>query len=95
MIQETIQKVIDGDVRAVARLIRDIDDGMPGVRGILKELYAHTGNAYIIGITGAGGFLGRHLCAVLRQRFEIVGTDLETVSPCAKREPANLREGHH
>jgi LAO/AO transport system kinase len=36
-------------------LITDIDDDMPGVREILKELYPHTGKAYIIGITGAPG----------------------------------------
>jgi LAO/AO transport system kinase len=49
------EKVIAGDVRSVARLIRDIDDGMPEVREILKALYPHTGKAYVIGITGAPG----------------------------------------
>jgi len=49
------EKIISGDIRAVARLIRDIDDGMPGVRDILKDIYPHTGKAYIIGITGAPG----------------------------------------
>jgi GTPase len=49
------EKVAAGDVRAVARLIRDIDDGMPEVREVLKELYPQTGNAYVIGITGAPG----------------------------------------
>jgi LAO/AO transport system kinase len=50
-----VEKVIAGDVRTVARLIRDIDDKIPGVRDILKALYAHTGKAYVIGITGAPG----------------------------------------
>ena len=49
------EKVVSGDIRAVARLIRDIDDGMPGVREVLKDIYPHTGKAYIIGITGAPG----------------------------------------
>lgn len=49
------EKVIAGNIRAVARLIRDIDDGMPEVREILKELYPSTGKAYVIGITGAPG----------------------------------------
>lgn len=49
------EKVIKGDIRAVARLIRDIDDGMPDVRNALKNLYPYTGRAYIIGITGAPG----------------------------------------
>lgn len=50
-----VEKVVGGDVRTVARLIRDIDDATPGVRGILKELYPHTGRAYVVGITGAPG----------------------------------------
>jgi LAO/AO transport system kinase len=50
-----VEKVIAGDVRTVARLIRDIDDQVPEVRDVLKALYAHTGKAYVIGITGAPG----------------------------------------
>ena len=49
------EKVVAGDVRAVARLIREIDDGTPGIRSILKELYPHTGNAYVVGVTGSPG----------------------------------------
>jgi len=49
------EKIISGDVRAVARLIRDIDDMVPEARAILKELYPHTGMAYVVGITGASG----------------------------------------
>ena len=51
----TAEKVIAGDVRTVARLIRDIDDGIPEVRETLKDLYAHTGKAHVVGITGAPG----------------------------------------
>ncbi len=51
----TVEKVIAGDVRTVARLIRDIDDGIPEVRETLKALHPHTGRAYVIGITGAPG----------------------------------------
>ncbi|MCU0580513.1 MAG: methylmalonyl Co-A mutase-associated GTPase MeaB, partial [Desulfobacterota bacterium] len=49
------QKILAGDVRAVARLIRDIDDNLPQARAVLKELYPHTGKAYVIGITGSPG----------------------------------------
>ena len=51
----TAEKVIAGDVRTVARLIRDIDDGIPEVRETLKALYGHTGKAHVVGITGAPG----------------------------------------
>jgi len=50
-----VEKVLEGDVRAVARLLRDIDDQVPSTRSILQQLYPHTGKAYIIGITGPPG----------------------------------------
>ncbi len=55
MPSSVVEKVVAGDVRTVARIIRDIDDGLPGVRDVLKALYPHTGHAYVIGITGAPG----------------------------------------
>jgi len=71
------EKVVAGDVRAVARLIREIDDGTPGVRGILKALYPHTGRAYVVGITGAPGVgkstLVDQVISHLRKRGKTVG----------------------
>ncbi|MBW2001142.1 MAG: methylmalonyl Co-A mutase-associated GTPase MeaB [Deltaproteobacteria bacterium] len=49
------EKIISGDIRSVARLIRDIDDNVPGAREVLKDLYPSTGKAYVIGITGSPG----------------------------------------
>jgi len=49
------EKVTSGDIRAVARLIRDIDDKVPEAREVLKDLYPSTGKAYVVGITGAPG----------------------------------------
>jgi len=72
-----VEKILAGDVRTVARLIRDIDDGMPEVREVLKDLYPHTGNAYVIGITGAPGVgkstLVDQMVAHLRKRDKTVG----------------------
>ncbi|MDW7643461.1 MAG: methylmalonyl Co-A mutase-associated GTPase MeaB [Desulfuromonadales bacterium] len=48
-------KILQGDIRSAARLMRDIDDGMPSATEELKKLYPHTGRAYIIGITGPPG----------------------------------------
>jgi LAO/AO transport system kinase len=55
MMGSIAEKVIKGDIRSVARLIRNIDDGVVDVRETLKELYSHTGRAYVVGITGAPG----------------------------------------
>ena len=49
------KRILDGDIRAASRLMRDIDDQIPSSLKALKELYPKTGKAYIIGITGAPG----------------------------------------
>jgi LAO/AO transport system kinase len=49
------ERVLSGDVRAAARLMRDLDDGLPGARRVLQELHPQTGRAYVIGLTGAPG----------------------------------------
>ena len=43
------------DVRTAARLMRDLDDRIPGAIDRLKALYPQTGRAFIIGITGNPG----------------------------------------
>ena len=55
MSKSIVDKVLAGDIRTVARLIRDVDDGVPEVRQYLKALYLHTGRAHVIGITGSPG----------------------------------------
>jgi len=55
MVESIVEKIVKGDVRTAARLIRDIDNGVQGTREILKALYRYTGKAYVIGITGAPG----------------------------------------
>jgi LAO/AO transport system kinase len=51
----SLKDVLGGDVRAAARLMRDLDDEIPAAHRVLKRLYKHTGRAYILGITGAPG----------------------------------------
>ncbi|MCL5125258.1 MAG: methylmalonyl Co-A mutase-associated GTPase MeaB [Deltaproteobacteria bacterium] len=48
-------KVIEGDVRATAQLIRRVDDGDKSVFSDLAKLYGHSGRAYVIGFTGSPG----------------------------------------
>lgn len=50
-----VQRVLDGDKRAAARLISMIEDEAPGGRDALQRLYRHTGKAHIVGFTGPPG----------------------------------------
>jgi LAO/AO transport system kinase len=49
------ERVLAGDVRAAARLMRDLDDGLPGARRALQQLHPRTGRAYVVGLTGSPG----------------------------------------
>lgn len=50
-----IDKVLAGDIRSAARLMRDLDDRVPSAIEELKALFPHTGKGYIVGITGNPG----------------------------------------
>lgn len=50
-----VAPILAGDIRAGARLMRDLDDRRPGALDQLKALYPHTGKAYLVGITGNPG----------------------------------------
>jgi len=52
---DIIEQIVTGDVRTIARILRDIDDEIPSAMNILRELYPHTGKAYIVGFTGSPG----------------------------------------
>lgn len=52
---DIVQRLLKGDKRACARLITLVENQAPEAREALKELYPHTGNAHIIGVTGPPG----------------------------------------
>jgi LAO/AO transport system kinase len=54
-IENLAQRVIAGEVRALARACRLIDDRVPGHRELLRALFPHAGHAWIVGITGTPG----------------------------------------
>jgi LAO/AO transport system kinase len=70
-------KVLEGDVRAISRAISAIENHSPESDELLKQLFPHTGLAYLTGITGAPGTgkstLVDRLASVHRKRHERVG----------------------
>ena len=52
---ELTGKILSGDIRSIARGITVIENDDAGSALLLKELYRHTGKAYLIGITGPPG----------------------------------------
>ncbi len=74
---ETTKKICSGDVRSASRLIRDLEDKLPGARPRIKQLFPYTGKSFIIGITGAPGAgkstLADALIGKLRKQNKTVG----------------------
>lgn len=74
---ELVSKFKQGNIRSLARLISIIEDEGKDKNRILKDIFFMTGNAYIIGITGAPGAgkstLVDRIIAKLRKTGDSVG----------------------
>lgn len=53
--EELIEGVFSGDKRCIARAITVIENNLPEAKKIVATIFAHTGKAHIIGLTGPGG----------------------------------------
>jgi LAO/AO transport system kinase len=68
-----VASVLAGDARAAARLMRDLDDRTAGALDALKQLFPHTGRAYVVGITGNPGAGKSTLVDALIARYRAGG----------------------
>jgi LAO/AO transport system kinase len=50
-----LEEIRSGNLRALARAITAVENRTPESRELLKALFAHTGHAHVIGLTGAPG----------------------------------------
>lgn len=53
--KDLAKRIEQGETRAVARALRDVDDRVPGYLDLLKELFPSTGKANVVGVTGNPG----------------------------------------
>jgi len=49
------ERVLAGDARAIARAISLVEDGAPDAPALLRGMFARTGHAYLVGVTGPPG----------------------------------------
>ncbi len=55
MILDYVADILQGSPLAVSRLITWLENEDERARPLMKEIYPHTGNAYLLGITGSPG----------------------------------------
>lgn len=74
---ELIEQALNGNRRALARLLSQVENDGAAATAALAALYPHTGRAYLVGITGAPGTgkstLVAELAKAYRQRNCTVG----------------------
>jgi len=74
---DVLDRLLDGDHRALARTITNIENRAPGYRDLVSGLYDHAGTAEVIGITGSPGAgkstLVDKMAETYRNRGETVG----------------------
>lgn len=65
---DIVTKVLKGDTRSIARLITFAENNAPEVTSAMKDIHPHTGNAYVIGVTGVmGGGKSTLICELTRE----------------------------
>lgn len=75
--KEMVDRILNADRRAAARLMTMVEDQSEQASEIIKEIFPHTGRSMLIGVTGAGGSgkstLIEHLIGRFRQDDKRVG----------------------
>jgi LAO/AO transport system kinase len=68
-IAKLVARVLDGDIRAVARMLTRIEAEDEQVQDVLDQIYCRTGRAHLIGVTGVPGAGKSTLLARLATEF--------------------------
>jgi LAO/AO transport system kinase len=68
-VHDLAERILKGDVRATARAMRLVDDRLPDATAVLKDLFPHTGKAWVLGVTGNPGSGKSTLCDRLIEQF--------------------------
>lgn len=70
---ELVNRLLDGDRRALARLLTYVENEREGVERALAVLFSRTGQAWVVGITGAPGTGKSTLVTEIAKRYRAQG----------------------
>jgi LAO/AO transport system kinase len=72
-LEKRVERALAGDIRAAARLMRQIEDDPIGARSALAAIYPRTGDARVIGVTGNPGSGKSTLVSKMVARYRQAG----------------------
>ncbi|MHB1006117.1 MAG: methylmalonyl Co-A mutase-associated GTPase MeaB [Chloroflexota bacterium] len=75
-----LDRVRAGDRRAIARLITDVENGVPGTDAVLATMHSAGGRSYLIGVTGPPGAGKSTLVMQLVRRYRERGKTVGVVA---------------
>ncbi len=77
---DAAEKIVSGDIRALARAATWIEDRRPEAETLLRELFPRTGRAIILGVTGAPGAGKSTLCDQLVRMLRTEGKTVGVIA---------------
>ena len=77
---ELIARLVDGDKRALTRILSFVENGYPEGRQAMKALFARTGRAHIVGMTGPTGCGKSTLIGALAREYRSRGRTVGIVA---------------
>src|SRR5438477_659138 len=77
---DVAQKILDGDLRTLARAATWIENRSPEAEPLLRELFPHTGRALVLGVTGPPGAGKSTLCNQLARLIRAEGKTVGVIA---------------
>ena len=80
MTHELIARLLEGDKRALSRILSFVENGRPEGRQAMKALFGHTGHANVVGVTGPAGSGKSTLVGALARKYRERGRTVGIVA---------------
>jgi LAO/AO transport system kinase len=78
--RELVDRVANGEIPAIARMISRAEAGMPEARAALAEVYARAGRAHVVGLTGVPGSGKSTMVSALTARLRASGSKVGIIA---------------
>jgi len=77
---DVVARALDGNRRAIAKLITVVEQGGPAAQDVLARIYPQTGRAHLVGVTGAPGSGKSTLVNEMAKEYRRRGLDVGIIA---------------